>query len=198
MLMTRYINYNDNYENCKEAQVKAKGILSNGFSSSQIRNSISFFNNEKGTALVLAMFVLVLISIMGVFSLSTTSTDLRITGNVKRANEAFYAAERGIEYASANATIYTTIGVNDYCINLTGCTTDVTTTDLADASGSSDATVSVTHLYEGSAPVESGTQANAEDGGVKANYFLIGSTGTGPMSSQKIIEIQIAKIIPGS
>ncbi len=159
---------------------------------SRVRNSIPSFNNEKGSALVLAMFVLVLISIMGVFSLSTTSTDLRITGNVKRANEAFYAAERGVEYASANAIIYTTIGENDYCINLTGCTTDVTTTDLEAAGGSSDATASVSFLYDGPPPVGSGTDASL----FKANYFLIGATGTGPMSSQKVIDTQVAKIVP--
>ena len=144
------------------------------------------------------MFVLVLISIMGVFSLSTTSTDLRITGNVKRANEAFYAAERGVEYASANAIIYTTIGENDYCIYPigavgTGCTTtDVETTDLEAAGGSSDATASVSFLYDGPPPVGSGTDASL----FKANYFLIGATGTGPMSSQKVIDTQVAKIVP--
>ncbi len=161
---------------------------------SRIINSISCFNNEKGTALVLTMFVLVLISIMGVFSLSTTSTDLRITGNVKRANEAFYAAERGVEYASANSIIYTTIGENDYCVNLVGCTTDVVTTDLEDADGSSDAAVSVSFLYDGPPPVGSGTDATI----FKANYFLIGSTGTGTMSSQKVIDTQVAKIVPKS
>ena len=67
MLMTKYINHNDNYVNFMEAQVKPKAILIDSFSSSQIRNELSPFNNEKGTALVLTMFVLVLISIMGVF-----------------------------------------------------------------------------------------------------------------------------------
>jgi hypothetical protein len=181
-----------NYTNHKEAAMISEAMIIEAVDCSGSQNLNSPFSNEKGTALVITMFILVLISIMGVFSLSTTSTDLKITGNVRRANEAFYAAERGVEYASGNATIYTTIGENDYCINLTGCTTDMATTDLAESN--SDATASVSFLHDGPPPVGSGTDATV----FKANYFLIGVTGSGPMSSQKVIDTEIAKIVPKS
>lgn len=55
--------------------------------------------NERGIALVLALVMLVLLSILGTWALDTTSTDLKIAGNYRNNDIAFYTAEAGLGYA---------------------------------------------------------------------------------------------------
>lgn len=54
--------------------------------------------NEKGIALVVALVMLALLTILGTFALSTSSTELFITGNYRNSQYAFYAADAAIEY----------------------------------------------------------------------------------------------------
>ena len=56
--------------------------------------------NERGMALVIALVMLVLLTILGAWALDTSSTDLRIAGNYKANQIAFYAADAGVGYAS--------------------------------------------------------------------------------------------------
>jgi hypothetical protein len=53
-------------------------------------------NNSAGGALIAALFLVAVSSIMGATILFATSTDLQISGNYRRALESFYAAEAGI------------------------------------------------------------------------------------------------------
>jgi len=53
--------------------------------------------NEKGAVFITALFVLLLLTIIGIAAITTTTTDLQIAGNQKLHSMAFYAAEAGIE-----------------------------------------------------------------------------------------------------
>jgi Tfp pilus assembly protein PilX len=55
---------------------------------------------EKGFALVLALLVLVILTILGISALMTSTTDIKIAGNVKTATKSLYIAEGGIEAIS--------------------------------------------------------------------------------------------------
>jgi Tfp pilus assembly protein PilX len=55
-----------------------------------------FYDNSTGGALIAALLLVAISAIMGATILFATSTDLQISGNYRRAMEAFYAAEAGI------------------------------------------------------------------------------------------------------
>ncbi|MCK4533919.1 MAG: pilus assembly PilX N-terminal domain-containing protein [Syntrophobacterales bacterium] len=58
-------------------------------------------NNEKGMALVATLLVVAALIIFGTTAVMQTSTDLKIGGNYKTSEEAFYTTEAGIEEARA-------------------------------------------------------------------------------------------------
>ncbi|SRR5713226_4181920 len=55
---------------------------------------------ESGTALVMAMVILLILTIIGVTALNTTSLEAKMAGNIQDTNFAFEAAESGL--ASSN------------------------------------------------------------------------------------------------
>jgi hypothetical protein len=55
--------------------------------------------DERGLVLVVALWILVLLAVMGASAAMVTRTDLEISGNARRDNEAFYLAEAGLQRA---------------------------------------------------------------------------------------------------
>jgi Tfp pilus assembly protein PilX len=68
-------------------------------------------HNQRGTALILALVLLVVMSLLGALALTTTDSELAITTNVRAANEAFLAADRAVEYGMCNGAIISGVGV---------------------------------------------------------------------------------------
>jgi Tfp pilus assembly protein PilX len=64
-----------------------------------------FIKNQKAVALVLAMFILVFLSIIGVAFLNLVASDLLITTNHLGRQRALYIAEAGVEYAISQLRI---------------------------------------------------------------------------------------------
>lgn len=61
--------------------------------------------NEQGIALVMALVMIVILSILGSFALSTSTTELRISGNFRNAQSAFFAADAALDFASVDSTV---------------------------------------------------------------------------------------------
>jgi len=59
------------------------------------------YNNEKGFALILALSMLVILSLLGVFALMTSTTEVQISGNYSAAQQALSAADRTLEVGEA-------------------------------------------------------------------------------------------------
>lgn len=59
----------------------------------------NFFRNEKGMTLVLGLMIIMVLTLLGATAVMMTTTDLKITGNYRTGETAFYAAEAGIEEA---------------------------------------------------------------------------------------------------
>ena len=59
--------------------------------------SKNLLKNERGLALVLALMLLVLLTVMGLAAISTTTTEMQITSNERTDAQAFHAAEAGIK-----------------------------------------------------------------------------------------------------
>ncbi len=59
------------------------------------------YNNEKGMVLPLGLMFMAIIAILGTTAVIITTTDLKIGSNYRTSEQAFYAAEAGIEEARA-------------------------------------------------------------------------------------------------
>jgi Tfp pilus assembly protein PilX len=60
-----------------------------------MRNNI--LNNEKGVALVIALIMLIVLTLIGLSSIGTSIFETKISGYERFATNAFYAAEGGLE-----------------------------------------------------------------------------------------------------
>src|SRR3972149_2102694 len=77
------------------------------------RRSNMFRNNQKGSALIVSLLILVLLSFIGIAGVITSSRDMDISLNQKERNNAFYTAEAGLELAMALAKNNGQITTND-------------------------------------------------------------------------------------
>lgn len=62
---------------------------------------IKIIRNEKGIALVVALMVLIMLTLIGMAAILTTTTEVNIAGNEKQATQALYLAEAGISRVKA-------------------------------------------------------------------------------------------------
>ena len=53
--------------------------------------------DNKGAALIISLFVMLLLALIGAAALMSSSTETKISGNVMTSKKAFYAAEAGLE-----------------------------------------------------------------------------------------------------
>ena len=56
----------------------------------------SVLKNEKGVALVIALIMLIILTFLGISSISSSVFETRISGNERVGSSAFYAAEGGV------------------------------------------------------------------------------------------------------
>ncbi len=61
--------------------------------------------NERGLALVVALMLLVLLTVMGLAAISTTTTEIQLTANERTDAQAFHSAEAGIKEALYRKTL---------------------------------------------------------------------------------------------
>lgn len=139
--------------------------------------------NERGMALILALIILFLMSVLGTMMFTNSSSETQASRNYRVKQDAFYAAERAIEYARTDVNIYSAVGSGSVNIPLTG---------ISLQAGTSDATGTVTYLSNGNPPRGSGMDVTE----FQANYFAISATGTGPVNSRTEVETNVARIIP--
>jgi type II secretory pathway pseudopilin PulG len=66
-------------------------------------------NNENGIALITVLIVLLLLSILGATVLTTSTSELRIVGNYRNLQEAFFTADAAVEFATTSGFIYSKI-----------------------------------------------------------------------------------------
>jgi hypothetical protein len=144
-------------------------------------------NNERGIALVLALWMLVILGLLGSIILASSTVELRLAANDRNAQTALYAADSAIQYLKSDPTIYTTIGDG------TGGTPAGTVNFATVPIGANTAqSVSATYLAVGPPPEGSGYPAN----NFQAQYFVMQATGVGPNNSQVLLESQVGRIIP--
>ena len=144
-------------------------------------------NNQDGAVLILSLVMLAIMSIFGAMALRTSTTDLKISSNYRASQEAFYAAERAVDYAMTNGAIYSSIGLGEY--SLDGDNGDIT----VGAGGLKLGTGSkVKYLTSGDLPPGSGSDPTY----FQSRYYFISVTAEGPNNSAARLESQVARIVP--
>lgn len=66
--------------------------------------------NDRGVALIIALIMLAVMSLIGALAMTTTESELAITTNVRAANEAFRAADRAAEFAMSSGAMISAVG----------------------------------------------------------------------------------------
>jgi hypothetical protein len=156
--------------------------------------------DERGTALILTLVMLTLMSILGVLALSTSTSEIGISSNYKTSQEAFYAAERAVEYAMTNQDIYDR-PTADFPVSLTNNDTAVDTAHEANIavgtgsrrSGLQDGAVNQVE-YIGSGPLPPGSGSDPTY--FQSRFYAIDVTGQGPGNASVRVEAQVARIVP--
>jgi Tfp pilus assembly protein PilX len=164
-------------------------------------------NNEKGIALVLALIMLALLSILGAYALSTSSTELFIAGNYRNTELAFTSADAGAEY-----------GLNQVRLNSAIVNPTTGTWPVAGAGSGSDtnfntiavgpnrAEVKITRVTVGERPIvgikssasttardtrESSNERGNMGSLTEATYYVVHSVGYGPANSRVEVECML-------
>jgi hypothetical protein len=73
-------------------------------------------SNERGAALVIALLLLAVMSILGTVLMSDSTMEIQISSNFSNKQESFYVADRALEYAMRSAS--TTLGDTDLFLDL--------------------------------------------------------------------------------
>ncbi|MFV1950601.1 MAG: pilus assembly PilX N-terminal domain-containing protein [Nitrospinota bacterium] len=59
--------------------------------------SKNILSGERGAALIIALLIMVVLTVLGTMAIMVTATDIRISGNYRQAQECFYMADACIE-----------------------------------------------------------------------------------------------------
>ncbi len=59
------------------------------------------YSGESGVVLIVCMIILLMLSLIGIASITTSNSEMRVAGNEMNSTGAFYAAEAGLEKATA-------------------------------------------------------------------------------------------------
>lgn len=153
--------------------------------------------NERGVALLLALAMLAIMTVIGVFALDTSTTEVKISGNYRTSQEAFFAADRAAMFALGEAKFPFTeapVGVDPKSAEARALNTRL----IRDLTGSNKGSTIVaagsagTSLKQGTVElIFMGTEVG---GGMSAEfpvrYYLVNAVVGGPDGSEARIEVQ--------
>ncbi len=156
-------------------------------------------NNQRGTALLFSLIMLVIMSMIGILSLSLSDTEIDISGNYLTARDAFYAADRAATYVGADTDMFTLNSTE--VLDLTDVNQPHVANIQVGNSGLDPNNPSrATGLGVGPPPAAFKPGEGSDAGLFQAHYLLVEVTGVAPVGaanpSRASIESQIAVIVP--
>lgn len=149
----------------------------------------NYLSNEEGTALIIALVFLGLLTTLGLYAVMNSSTELTSSARYKSDKEAFYATEGAIEAVKGDGHYFTTktqMAIPDPA-HPTAAARDLSSNGTTVAG-------TITYTTFGNPPP--GYGFSAKD--TMSNYFVIQATGTSQAGMQNNQEEGIAKILPKS
>jgi len=81
------------------------------------KKSNLILRNESGVALVVALLMIVILSLIGLASSSTSTFEIKLSGNKRGVTDAFYTAEAGAQSVMANTGNFSTSYYADFDLN---------------------------------------------------------------------------------
>ena len=166
--------------------------------------------NEQGVVLIIVLVTILLLSLLGITLLDSTTSELKIVGNGKNNQAAFYDADAALTFAQTYSGIYTQLNSTNTVWPAPGAGHQLQA-DFSDGQATQSdynqitlpsgdtALVKVELSSSGTLPAGFGTQEDSSISGgtsFKANYFVITAISSGPNNSSVVLESQIAKIVP--
>ena len=147
----------------------------------------SLKRNDRGSVLVVALLVMVILSLLGIALLNLSGTESDIAHNQLWSEGAFNAAEAGVETALANIQANTTASVKQ--VDLTSVNADPYLYQYRSGkkSDSEPMPLAVTERLETGYSLALGTGYNPS--GYAFDDYRINATGTGPRNAQREIEV---------
>lgn len=165
-----------------------------GVNGAPLGRSRRLLRDQKGMALILTLVLLAVMSILGAMAISNSTSELGISSNFRSAQESFYGAERAVEYAMTDWSIYNSIGTGNVPLNPLASNINVAhhgglkTTDNDGNAINNE----VRYLTAGALPPGSGSDPTY----FQSRYYVISVTGEGPNNATTRIEAQVARIVP--
>jgi len=155
--------------------------------------------SERGVALIIALVMLVLLTILGTWVLNSASTDLHISGNYRNNQQAFYAGDAAINYMT-NSNTLTTAYSHMTGTNNTSCIGPDVSCIAPTLTMSTEATATGTVEFLRSGPLPIGSIYDADvdyNGNPKFHglYFSVQSAGTGMNNAQAVIEAGVVQVV---
>lgn len=163
----------------------------NGYPLPQVQVRAMQLGGERGIALVIVLVMLVLLSILGAWALSTSSADLQIVNNYRNMQQALYAADAMVAYGSNSATLttaYSEISGGDPFWESSSVSVAANVTGAA----------RVEFIRSGALPPGSIYDADLDvNGNPKFHglYFAVTGTGKGSNNAQVIIESGVVQVV---
>lgn len=71
---------------------------------------------DRGASLIMALLILLILTLIGISAISTTNFEVNIAGNERLYNEAFYAADAGIDYFYSISRSFLPGGDREYLV----------------------------------------------------------------------------------
>lgn len=169
------------------------------------KNSKLVLRNESGAALVVALLMIVVLSLIGLASSSTSTFEIRLSGNKRGATDAFYSADSGLQAVMGDTNNFTcsdtnTTGVPAEIISegFGGKKTSNFTFNLpANYSFADQPTINTYRTTQTKVPRGLGLSAIA----FQYNYYIIDAIGKDQMDSSAVksnceIRQKIVRLIP--
>ncbi len=133
---------------------------------------------QRGAALVVALILLLVLTVLGVTGMSISSTELVMAGSEQDRGRAFQAAEIGIERATRDlGTVPATPGSS-----VTVAATEVTDSPVNSATGEATDTYTTTSAYSGSSDIISDFNGTKFMG----FHYSVRSTGNSARGSESV------------
>jgi len=172
-----------------------------------LKESKLILGNQSGVALVVALLMIVILSLIGIASSSNSTFEIRLSGNKRGSTDAFYTADGGTKsvypiianfntssgYTTSLGTLPTELQSESVDMRMTSPTLDVP----GGVSFTSPPQVTIYHTTVSKVPRGLGMSALA----FKYNYYIIDSTGQDQMDLSLIrsnceIREKIVRLIP--
>lgn len=150
--------------------------------------------NQRGTALIIALGMLSIMTVIGMMAMATSDTEISISGNYRSLQESFFAADRAVVYSGTNPDIYLGSAAIDLFANTTH------KDNIQVGFSGLDPTAAGTHIATplGTGPPPLGSVSDA--GMFEAHYLTINATGAFPTNipnpARTEVETQVARIVP--